>query len=135
MLCSVWMAAYFSTQRLAALHEAVDPVLLDLPLVVEAELAFDVDLDPQALAVEAVLVALLLAEHGVVALEEVLVRPAPGVMDAHRVVGGDRSVDEAEPPLRVVVARQVARHRVALAPALDHLALERGDVQLRSIPA
>ena len=30
----------------------------------------------------------------------------------------------------VVVAREVARHRVALAPALDHLALERGHVQL-----
>ena len=37
------------------------------------------DLDPQALAVEAVLVAAPLAVHGVVAREEGLVGPAPGV--------------------------------------------------------
>ena len=42
-------------------------------LLGEAEVALDVDLDPQALAVEPVLVALVLAEHRVEALEEVLV--------------------------------------------------------------
>ena len=60
-------------------------------LVVKPELALDVDLDPQALAVEAVLVALVLAEHRVEALVEVLVGAAPGVVDAHRVVGRDRA--------------------------------------------
>ena len=52
------------------------------------------DLDPQALAVEAVLVALVLAEHRVEALVQVLVRPTPRVVDAHRVVGGDGAVEE-----------------------------------------
>ena len=60
-------------------------------LLVKPELALDVDLDPEALAVEAVLPALVLAEHRVEAAEDVLVRAAPGVVDAHRVVGGDRA--------------------------------------------
>ena len=81
---------------LAALRELGDPVVLDLALRVEAELLLDLDLDPEALAVEAVLVALVVAARGVVALEDVLQRAAPGVVDAHRVVGRDRAVDEAE---------------------------------------
>ena len=54
--------------RLAQLDKAIDPERLDLSLVVESQLALDVDLDPEALAVEAVLVPLPLAEHGVIAL-------------------------------------------------------------------
>ena len=38
-------------------------------LAAELEIFLDLDFDPQALAVEAVLVAQLLPEHGVVALE------------------------------------------------------------------
>src|SRR5699024_8639373 len=95
---------------LAQLDEAVDPELLDLALVVEPELSLDLDLDPQPLAVEPVLMTLPLPEHRVVALVEVLVRAAPGVVHAHRVVRGDRSVDEAEALLRRGVASQVARH-------------------------
>ena len=88
--------------RRAALQSSTNrsiAVRLDVALVLEAELLLDLDLDPQPLAVEPVLVALPLAEHGVVALEEVLVRAAPGVVDAHRVVGGDRPVQEAPAPL------------------------------------
>ena len=117
--------------RLAELDEAVDPVALDVALVCEAQLLLGLDLDPQALAVEAVLVALPLAEHGVVALVEVLVGAAPGVVDAHRVVRRDRPVDEAVAPLGLRVAREVALHRPALAPDVDHLPLQRREVQLR----
>src|SRR4029079_17638916 len=46
---------------LAPLGELGEPVLLDLALRVEAELLLDLDLDPEALAVEAVLVALVMA--------------------------------------------------------------------------
>jgi hypothetical protein len=42
--------------------------------------------------------ALILAEHRMEALVEVLVGTAPGVVDTHRVVGRDRTVEEA--PLR-----------------------------------
>src|SRR5205085_10741792 len=52
------------------------------------------DLDPQPLAVEAVLVPLVVSEQPVVPLPYVLQRPAPGVVDAHRVVGRDRPVEE-----------------------------------------
>src|SRR5262249_38364973 len=43
---------------LALVRELLEPVLLDLALRVETELALDADLDPEPLAVEAVLVAL-----------------------------------------------------------------------------
>src|SRR4029079_1233655 len=80
---------------LAERDELGDPERLDVALAREAEVALDVDLDPQSLAVEAVLPALVLAEHRVVAAEDVLVGPAPGMVDAHRVVGRDRAVEEA----------------------------------------
>ncbi len=79
---------------LAEAHEVGDAEGLDVLLAREAQLALDVDLDPEALAVEAVLPALVLAEHGVVATEGVLVGPSPGVVDAHRVVGRDGAIDE-----------------------------------------
>jgi polyisoprenyl-teichoic acid--peptidoglycan teichoic acid transferase len=103
--CSVWRAAYVRTRCLHRLtkRRCRTP---RCPACCEAELALDVDLDPQALAVEAVLVALVLAEHGVEALVEVLVRTAPGVVDAHRVVGRDGPVEEAPArPARVLRAQ------------------------------
>ena len=79
---------------LAALDELGDAERFDVPLGLETQLLFDLDLHPEPLAVEPVLVALPVAEHGVVALEEVLVGAAPGVVHAHRVVGRDRPVEE-----------------------------------------
>jgi hypothetical protein len=55
----------------------VEAVLLDLALRVQPELVLDADLDPQALAVEPVLVALVEAAQRLVALEDVLERPPP----------------------------------------------------------
>src|SRR5262249_27075877 len=110
---------------LAERHEAVDAgeavagdEALDVALGAEAQLLLDLDLDPEALAVEAVLVAQLVAGHGVVALVNVLVGAAPGVVDAHRVVGGDPAVEEG--PLRLAA--------VLLAEALEGLgALPEGE--------
>ena len=96
-------------------------------LLVKPEVPLDVDLDPQALAVEPVLPALVLAEHGVEALEEVLVGPAPGVVDAHRVVGRDRPVEEAPGrPARVLGAQP--REGRALPPLLEDLVLHRDEI-------
>src|SRR5204863_2616796 len=81
----------------AAGGELAEAVLLDLALRVQPERALDLDLDPEALAVEPVLVALVVPACGLVALEHVLQRATPGVVDAHRVVRGDRTVDAAEP--------------------------------------
>ena len=116
--------------RLAQLHEAVDPERLDLALVIEAQLALDLDLDPQALAVESVLESLALAEHGVIALVEVLVGSAPGVVHAHGVVGGDRPVQERVTAVGFRVAREIARHHASFLPACDLLALQGHHVEL-----
>ena len=82
---------------LAALRgELGQAIRLDLALRVEPECLLHLDLDMQALGVEAVLVARVEPVHGLVALEDVLQRAAVAVVDAHRVVGGDRPVHEGE---------------------------------------
>jgi hypothetical protein len=81
----------------AGAREHVEPVALDLALRVQAERLLHLDLDPQPLAVEPVLEALVVAEHRVVALPDVLERPAPRVVDAHRVVRRDGAVEERIP--------------------------------------
>ena len=103
--------------------ELGDAVRLDVALAREPQVALDVDLDPQALAVEPVLVALVLAEHRVVALEEVLVGPAPGVVDAHRVVRGDRAVEEA-PARPAGVLGAEPRERAAFPPEVEQIVLD-----------
>ena len=110
---------------------SVDAVGLDVALGGEAEVALDVDLDPQALAVEPVLVALVLAEHRVEALVQVLVRAAPGVVDAHRVVGRDRPVEEA-PARAAGVLRAQPGERPALAPLGQDLVLLGDEIGLRA---
>ena len=75
--CSVITSANCGDALLAALGELREPVLLDLALRVEPERLLDLDLDPEPLAVEAVLVALVEAAQRLVALEDVLERPAP----------------------------------------------------------
>ena len=81
----------------AAACELGEAELLDLALRVQPELALDADLDPEALAVEPVLVAQLVAAERLVALEDVLERPPPGGVDAeHHPVRRDGAVDEAE---------------------------------------
>src|SRR5262249_46712255 len=126
---------------LAQLDEAVDAEFLDVPLRFEGDhraggragrqlrlrllpqLLLDLHLDPQALAVEAVLVALRSAEHGAITLEDVLVGPAPGVVDSHRVIGRDRAVDERPAGLRSVLLDQLAEDLLPF-PEREDLALQ-----------
>ena len=79
----------------ALVHKVVDAVFVDGGLCAQAQLFFDLDLNPQSLAVEAVLVPLVVAHHREESLVGVLVGAAPGVVDAHRIVCGDRPVEEA----------------------------------------
>ena len=116
---------------LAERHELGDPERLDVALGREPEVALDVDLDPQALAVEAVLVALVLAEHRVEALVEVLVGAAPGVVDAHRVVGRDRPVEEAPVRSAGVLGTQPGEGP-PVAPQLEDLVLLGDEIGLRT---
>ena len=111
---------------LAALRgELGQAVGLDLALRVQPERLLDLDLDVQALGVEAVLVARVEPAHGLVALEDVLQRPAVAVVDAHRVVGRDRPVHEREARAAAVPLAQLLERALAL-PELEDPALERG---------
>src|SRR5919204_543928 len=107
--------------------ELVEAVLLDLLLGVHAERLLDGDLDPQALAVPAVLVALVVAAQGLVAQEYVLERPPPGGVHAHRLVRRHGAVEEAEPRPFGVLLAQPLEHALAL-PVLEDLLLEGGEL-------
>ena len=107
---------------LAQADELGDAVVLDVALAREPEIPLDVDLDPEPLAVEAVLIALIAALHRPEPLEEVLVGAAPGVMDAHRVVGRDRSVQEA-PALAARILGSQASEDPAIVPEVQDLVL------------
>ena len=109
---------------LAALRKLGEAVLLDVPLGVEPKRLLDLYLDPESLTVEAVLVALVETPERLVALEHVLERSPPGVMNAHRVVRRDRPVDEAEPRPPVVLVPELGERALAL-PAVEDLELER----------
>ena len=112
-----------------AARELREPELLDLALRVEAERALDADLDPEALAVEPVLVALVVAAHGLVALEDVLERPAPGRVHGELLVRGHRAVDEAEAGTSPVLLPEAVEGPLAL-PEIEDLELERGVIGL-----
>ena len=113
---------------LARLHKAVDSVGLDVLLGVEPHLLLHLNLHPKTLAVEPVLVPLFEALHGLVALEQVLVGAAPGVVDTHRVVGGYGAVDKGPSPVRVLVAVQVLLHHPGLVPPRLDIALHLREV-------
>src|SRR5207237_8604066 len=112
---------------LSPLDELGDAVALDVPLALEAELFLHLDLDPQALAVKPVLVPLPVAEHGVVPAEEVLVGAPPGVVHAHRVVGGDRPVEEGPAGGRGRVTGEVAGEDPATLPPVEQRTLMSGE--------
>jgi hypothetical protein len=80
----------------AGASEALETERLDLPLRVESQCFLDFDFHPQALAVKTILESLLVAAQRSVALDDVLERAPPRMMDAHRVVRGDRTVEEGE---------------------------------------
>src|SRR5207249_8463959 len=109
----------------ALARERLEAVLLDLRLRAEPEAALDPDLDPEALAVEAVLVALVEAAERLVALEDVLERATPRRVDGERLVRGDRPVDEAPGLLAPVLLPQALEDAFAL-PPVEHLELEGG---------
>ena len=108
----------------AAPCELGEAVVLDVPLRVEPELALDAHLDPQALAVEPVLIALVEAAERLVALEDVLQRAPPRGVHRERLVGGDGAVDEAEGRAATVLLAQLLERPLAL-PALEDRELER----------
>ena len=79
---------------LALVNELGHPHPLDVALGGETPFLFHQHLDPEALAVEAVLVALVVALHGFEALKDVLVGASPGVVDGHEAVGRDGAIDK-----------------------------------------
>src|SRR5205085_10971698 len=113
----------------ALARESVDPVLLDISLRVQPEGLLDADLDPQALAVEPVLEALVEAVHRLVALEDVLERAAPGRVNGELLVRRHRPVDEAPPRLDPDLVVDLQERPFAL-PELVDRALERGLIPL-----
>ena len=126
--CSVWMRGEAEDPLPARAREGLEPHRLDGALVGQAQRALHLHLDPQALAVEPVLVALVEPAHGLVALDDVLVGAAARVMDAHGVVGGDRPVEEREPGPAAVGGHEAVEDAVAV-PLGERLASDGDEVE------
>ena len=98
----------------AGAREALQAERLDLPLRVEPQRLLDLDLHPQPLAVEAVLESLLVAAQRPVTLDDVLERASPRVVDPHRVVRGDRAVEEGEASSPAVLGHETREDVLSL---------------------
>ncbi len=75
-------------------NERGDAICFDIALVLHAKIFFDLDLNPESLAIEAILIALLVALHGLKALIQIFIGSSPRVVNTHRVVRGDRTIQE-----------------------------------------
>ena len=109
----------------AALVELGDAVALDVVLVPDAELALDLDLHRQAVAVPAALALHRVPAHGLVAGEQVLEHAGEDVVGARTAVGGGRALVE-HPGGRALAPPDRLAEDVALAPAAQDLLLQRG---------
>ena len=107
----------------AAPGELADPVLLDLALRVQPQALLHLNLDVESLRVEAVLIAEVVAPERLVALEDVLQRPAEAVVHAGGRVRGDRPVHEPELRPAAVLLSQLLEDLFVL-PPLQNLFLE-----------
>ena len=102
------------------LHKFGDTISFDIALILHAQLFLNLNLDPQALGVEAILIALLVALHGLKTLKQIFVRASPGMMNAHRVVRGDGAIQERELFVAALIAAQVhLQHTLLVPPLLD----------------
>src|SRR5438309_311653 len=118
--------------RATCVGEPRDAVRLDVALAVQVELALDLHLDPESLAVEPVLVALIEPAHRLVALVDVLIGAGPGVVNSHRLdVRGDRTVDEREAWPAGVLLPEELEALLAL-PEVEDAVVYLGQVELRA---
>ena len=118
---------------LALFDELADTVCLDFLLRFEAFFLFYFNLDPQTLAVVAILKPLAVTLHVPEAEEEVFVSSSPRMVDAHQVVSSNRAVDEGVVFLGIVVARQVTIDEsstvcIGRVPTLEPLLFSRDEV-------
>ena len=117
--------------RAARLRESGQSVFLDVALAVQVQLALDLHLDPEPLAIESVLVALVEAPHRLVPLVQVLVRARPCGMNAHALdVRGDRPVEEPEARSARVLLPEDLEALLAL-PEVEHAVIDLWQVERR----
>ena len=115
--------------RLAApLVERLDPEVLDLVLVRDAERLLHLDLDRQPVAVPSALARDVPPAHRVKARVQVLERASPHVMDARPRVRGRRTFVE-HPLRRAFTPPEALAKGVLFAPALEHACFELDEVE------
>ena len=107
----------------AQTNELLDAHRLDIMLVLEIQRFLNVHLDPQALAIESVLPAFIMALHGLVTTPQVLVSAAPGVVHPHWVIGCDGAIDKTKALGRVGPHLTQLIERIGARPERQHIAL------------
>ena len=106
----------------ALVDKLVDAELGDIVFRAEIHFLLDFHLDPQTLAIEAVLITEFVAGHRKVALIGVFVRAAPRVMHAHRVIGGNRAVEKTPLGIAGIFLTKFPED-VLFVPEFEHLVL------------
>lgn len=89
--------------------EVVDTEFMDSGFCSESQLLFDFDLYPEPLTVEPVLESLIMSGHRKEPLVRIFVRAAPGVMNSHGVIGGDRTVEKTPTLATSVLASELLK--------------------------
>src|SRR5258708_3226453 len=97
----------FEDALFTTLHELVYAIRFDIELGCHAKFLFDFNLDPEALTVKAVLIALLVTLHRFDTLVQVFISASPGMMNPHGVIRGDRTIQERKLLIAVLVAGEV----------------------------
>jgi hypothetical protein len=109
--------------------ELRDAVVLDVLLAAEAQLLLDRQLHREAVAVPAGLARHVVAAHGAEAGEDVLEDPGFDVVGTRHAVGGGRTLVE-DPFGAALGLFEAAGEHLALAPEVEHRALQRWQVDL-----
>lgn len=105
---------------LASIGKPIEPQSFHFLFGGQSEFFFDLDFNPQTLAIEPVLKSLRVTAHRVKTLKCILVGSPPSMVDPHRIVGRDRSIHEA--PLRAfAVFRSELLEYSLLPPKPQHL--------------
>jgi hypothetical protein len=99
----------------ASFDELRYSVTFDLAFNLETKFFLNLNFYPEALAVEAVLVAKLLSLHRPEALKEVFVHAGSGVVKAHRIIRGYRPIEE-RPRFSVLIQAPPSLESICIAP-------------------
>ncbi len=97
--------------------------MFNILFTLEIHLLLDFHFHPESLAVEAILIAQIVPFHGMVSLEDVFVSAPPSMVNTHRIIGCNRTINEG-PFLLAVIRRYQFLEDIIFFPVIEHFMLK-----------